>query len=367
MTLNIELVKTSKADGILKVNLKAQDYQPKVEEKIKSYRQRVRLKGFRNGKVPMGYVKKMYGDHVLNEALQQVLSQGIEGYIKSHNLSIVGAPILNTKSLPRLQEPLDETLVFEYTIGWLTSFSLDKIHELRVERYDIDVNDATLDESIENIRYRYGSTSHPEQVVDNDLLVGSLKHRDGTVCENIVLATKEMRNRTKKDFVGAKPGAVFPVRLNKMFKEACPSYVLNRLKEKGWDDKIRELSFELKTIDRLEKAVLNQELFDKAFGKGQVSTVSAFREKIQQVMRENYERESQQFLREAIKLTLLEKLSFSMPEHYLKAQWEKQQSREQKKEASTEKASADTKEVYPLFARVPMVYHRRRSAEGAKH
>ena len=58
----------------LKIRLTETDYQSKVNTVLKDYQKKVTVKGFRQGMVPMGMVKKMYGKSVLVDEVNKLLS-----------------------------------------------------------------------------------------------------------------------------------------------------------------------------------------------------------------------------------------------------------------------------------------------------
>ena len=60
--MDISLENPKSLNPTINILLKPEDYQDKVEKSILSYRNKVTMNGFRKGKVPMGMVKKMYGE-----------------------------------------------------------------------------------------------------------------------------------------------------------------------------------------------------------------------------------------------------------------------------------------------------------------
>ena len=55
----------------VKVKLIEDDYQGQVSKVLNDYRKKVRVDGFRPGKVPMGMIKKMYGKAVKVEEINK--------------------------------------------------------------------------------------------------------------------------------------------------------------------------------------------------------------------------------------------------------------------------------------------------------
>lgn len=56
--MNITQEKIDDLNAVIKVQLKEEDYQDKVENQLKEYRKKASVPGFRKGHVPMGMVKK---------------------------------------------------------------------------------------------------------------------------------------------------------------------------------------------------------------------------------------------------------------------------------------------------------------------
>ena len=91
--MEITLDKKGNSEANIKIMLREEDYQPKVEEKVKAYRRQANLKGFRPGKVPVGLIKKMYGKNIKIEEINELLSRSLPQYIQENNLKIVGEPL----------------------------------------------------------------------------------------------------------------------------------------------------------------------------------------------------------------------------------------------------------------------------------
>jgi len=71
-------------------------------------------------------------------------------------------------------------------------------------------------------------------------------------------------------------------------------------------------------VTRTQPAELNQELFDRVFGKDTVTTEEEFIAKVRETIAENYQRESQHFLDHNIEDYFLANTNIDLPEDFLK-------------------------------------------------
>ena len=100
--MDITLNKKDNTNASIKIILNEADYQPNVEQKIKEYRKNANIKGFRPGKVPASYIKKLYGKSVLVEEINSLLSKSLTDYIKNNDLKILGEPIPNQEDAAKI-------------------------------------------------------------------------------------------------------------------------------------------------------------------------------------------------------------------------------------------------------------------------
>ncbi len=113
--MEITLDKKSTTEALIKVNLKQDDYQPKVEQKIKEYSKKADVKGFRKGMVPKSVIQKMYGKSILVDEINHLVYHSLDNYIKDEKLKIIGEPIPNKESATTIDWDTQTEFEFEYT------------------------------------------------------------------------------------------------------------------------------------------------------------------------------------------------------------------------------------------------------------
>ncbi|MBC5773729.1 trigger factor [Pontibacter sp. KCTC 32443] len=313
--MNITLNQTDSTNAQLKVVLEEADYASKVDQQVKEYSKKAQIKGFRPGKVPAGLVKKMYGKSILVEQINKLLQEEISKYIKDNDVKLLGEP-LPEPSQANIDWDNQKDFEFTYAVGLLPDFNLPL--DKSVEGYAIEVDQKTIDEAYENIKRQFGKTTNPETSEEGDFIYGDLKQVDGEFESKTLIPTTRVV-AGKEQFVGVKAGDVIRFDIRKAFGDdnAALAHVTGLSKEVTADLN-GEFEFTVEKINRTESAELNQELFDKLFGKDAVTTQEDFDAKIRETIKENYDREADNLLNRNIIDTLVDNLNIELPADFFK-------------------------------------------------
>ncbi|MDH3708699.1 MAG: trigger factor [Cyclobacteriaceae bacterium] len=303
----------------MKITLKEADYQPQVSQKVKEYSKKAQLKGFRPGKVPIGLVKKMYGKSILVDEVNQILSSSISNYIKENDLKILGDPLPNSEKNQEIDWDNQSDFEFEYNIGLVEDFKYEISKKKKITSYSIKIDDKMLDEEVENIRKNYGNRIHPEQSEAGDMVSGELTHAAGDINNTTTIYIDQVEKKEQKKFLGLKVGNEITFDLHKAFKETgYQARMLGISVDELQALKDTKVSLKVEEISRIEPAALEQEFYDKLFGKDQIKSEQELRDKIKEFMGENFERETDQFLIQSIRETLVGTTKMDLPEKFLK-------------------------------------------------
>ena len=121
-----------------------------------------------------------------------------------------------------------------------------------------------------------------------------------------------------KNLKGAKIGDQINLDGKKFFKDAHYIQRLAGLTEEDLKSTKNKFDFEVKGITRTVPAEVNQELFDKTFGKDSITDLEAFKEKVKESVAANYEREAEQFFYYKLRELVGEKTKITLPDGFLK-------------------------------------------------
>jgi trigger factor len=316
--LNITLNKQNSTEGSLNIVLTETDYLPKVEEKVKDYSRKASIKGFRQGKVPAGVIKKMFGKSILVEEVNHLISHSISDYIKNNKLKVLGDPIPNEEKARTIDWDNQKDFEFEFQIGMVEDFKVDLSTKVKVISHPIEIDQKVIDETLTDIKRRYGKVSYPEVSEAQDNLFGEISVKGSDEKKGSYISIEKIEKKEQKKFIGLKKEEVVEFEVEKaLADEAERARALNLSEEEAKQAKGTYV-FTVTSVSRVETAELNQELFDKVFGSEVVKTEEEFLSKIRETITENYKRETEHLLDHEIQHYFVDNTKISMPENFLK-------------------------------------------------
>ena len=319
----MNITQTEKGENLIsiKISVEKADYQENVEKTLKQMRQRAQVPGFRQGMVPMGMIKKMYGTSAKMEALNSLVSDSLNKHIVDNKLDLIGYPL----SDPDNQQPNDlenqDNMDFFFEAALRPEISIDYTNTM-VDFYHIVPEEEDIQRAIDDIVARNPNTSHPDIVGENDRLEVKLREarngkevedgyeRDGFYFHIDQIKDEECRNQLIGKEVGSEFIFNFAKALQseeaaaKMLGEGAPAASdFNMI----IDDAIRD-----------EKPELNEEFFEKIFPKQDVKDMDTFKAKVKGEMEKQFEAETDPILFNKMIDELVAAAHFDLPDAFLK-------------------------------------------------
>ncbi|MDQ2769244.1 MAG: trigger factor [Bacteroidota bacterium] len=313
--MNITLDKNDEQlTGLLTVHLTEADYAPTVDKQIKEYSKRAQVKGFRPGMVPVGMVRKMYGQGILGEEINKMLGKAVDSYIKDNKINLLGEPI----PVPsEVDFATAKDFSFQFELGILPAFELPK--ELKADLHKVSVDDETLSQTNEQIARQFGETTNPNESEAGDYLFGKLKKADEEGEGRTVLMPIAKVTGDAKQFIGKKAGDVVTFDLQKAFKkDAAAISNFSGLSKKEAEEATGDYVLSVEKVNRTAAPEMNQELFDKVFGPETVASQEEFDAKVRETIQDNYDREAEGALNNTIVEQLVENTKIQVPTEFFK-------------------------------------------------
>ena len=313
--MNITKENIDDLNAVVTVNIEKEDYNDKVDKILVDYKKTANIPGFRKGHVPMGLVKKQYGKAVLVDEVNKLLQENLNKYLVEEKLDILGNP------LPRMQEEFDwdaENFSFEFELGLAPTFEID-LKGNAITQYDIVADDKMIDDQVENIRKQYGKLTSQDEVVADSEVTGVFINEEREIENNATFSIDKLEGKKNQDkFVGAKVGDTITLNTKKLFKNDHDLMNFLKVSHDEIHDLDIEVDFKINEINKRELAELNQELFDKLFGEGNVSSVEEVKAKIKEDAEKQFVQQSDQRLLNDVTEGLIENTKFDLPADFLK-------------------------------------------------
>jgi trigger factor len=145
--MQVSLVSTNGLERRLEVTVPGELVTTRVNQRLKDLARTARLKGFRQGKVPMDVVRKQYGGQVHSEAVTDLMQRSFVEAVTQEKLRPAGDPRIE----PLQVEPgaeLRYAAVFEV----LPEIKLNPLDQLTVNRPVAEVTAADVDAMLESMR-----------------------------------------------------------------------------------------------------------------------------------------------------------------------------------------------------------------------
>jgi len=139
------------AEGLsrtLEVVIPSKDLQARLDAKIEEIRPQVRLKGFRPGKVPAAHIRKVFGESILADLLNdELLPQSIDGALKEKSLEPASQPQVDVKSDSKSIFG-GEDFAFEIRLDIMPEFTAPDPKKLKVTRPVAEIDESQVDEAL---------------------------------------------------------------------------------------------------------------------------------------------------------------------------------------------------------------------------
>ena len=297
----------------LTLTVAAEDYADSRKKRLAEFRKKAEIKGFRKGMVPMSLVEKMYGQNALVDAVNDVISEGLNNYIHENNLRVLGEPLPSEEHIQNEWEAGKEfTFKFDLAINPEVSFELSKEDE--VTYYTITVTEAAKKEMRENLLRQYGSLENGEAAKEEDFIIVDFEQGDMKV-EGTYVALRNVAEAARNSFVGVKSGDVLDVNVNEAFENETDRASMLKVGKEELASMDPMFKMTVQAVKTFVNAPMVEETFEKIFG---VKTEAEFEAKIEERIRAEYAQEADFRFSKDAKEYLLEKANVTVAEKFLK-------------------------------------------------
>lgn len=325
--MNVTKNQIDDLNATIKIQLDKEDYATRVSDALKDYQKKAVIDGFRKGKTPFGIIKKMYGKAVLIEEINKLIGESLSNYIQENDLNILGEPLPSETEQKELNLD-EENFEFVYDIALSPVMNVKLSKREKVPYYIIKVDDEMIDKQIESICKSNGELISVDTIEGSEYVKGELielgedgKPKEGGIhVEDASLSVEHMKDEEQvKIFVGKQVGNEVIFNPSKAYPNKTDYAALLQISKEEAEHVTSDFCFIISEIKRYVEAEVNQALFDKIYGEGNVKSVEEFRARVKEDLAKQFRAHSEYRLTVDARDKMLKKNEdVVLPEAFLK-------------------------------------------------
>ena len=326
--MQVQLENADTLNATLRVDIAKEDYLENYKKALNEFRKGSSLKGFRKGKAPMGYIRKIYGQSALADAVNDTLQKAINEHLKEHEIKYIGQPLPSEEQEQfefDAANPADYSFAFD--MGLVPPIEIKGL-DATVERFDVAVGDERVDSEWESYLKRMGNRVDVEDGIESgDVLFVRARELDGDALKeegweaSFAIAIDDFADEgLQKDVFKMKIGDTFKFAPDNLEKDRDMDFI--RKYHLGLEQEPdREISdafeAEIERVQRQTAAEVNQELFNQMFGEDKVKSEDEAREQIRTYIKESYDQQADAVLYRVMQDSLMSENEVDLPETFL--------------------------------------------------
>ena len=302
-------------NSTLTITLEQNDFAEKVLKVLNDYRKNANIPGFRKGHVPMGMIKKQYETPVTADEVNKILQENLNKYINDEKLELLGNP------LPKMQEEINwkaDTIDFDFELGLSPQFEVKLKGKKAVTYFQIEADKKMIDEQLSHIQKQYGKLESSLKVTKGTELSVEIKNEEAAIDTTPVIEFDQIKGKKNiQSFSDAKIGDTLELKTKNLFTEESAAARAFGVTVTQLDELPKTVTLTIKEVNKRILADLDQELFDKLYEAGTVSSVTELKTKVKEGIEKQFEPQSEQKLLNDITESLIKNTKFDLPKEFL--------------------------------------------------
>lgn len=262
------------------VTLTKEELSAKFKSELNRFAQRAAIKGFRKGKTPVSYIKKMYGGEIFSDIVNDMISSNVSNFLQDNKLDLLGQPIPseekfdNDFGMDNIQD-----LKFSFDMGLAPQFELQGLTtDSKFSNYIPEIPTKWIDEAFEGDRNRVGERAMITggDLQEKDMIKLDVKEVDGSVEANITVLFDDLTDDLKAEFASKNVGDTLTFDIYNLEKGADENRVRKYIL--GVEDGVifgPNFKGTISEITRMVAAEMNEAFFTKAYGEEVTTEVQA--------------------------------------------------------------------------------------------
>jgi trigger factor len=139
------------------VVLAAAELAQKLDAQLAELKDKVRINGFRPGKVPVGHLRRLYGKSIMGDVVQQAVNDAQNKILGDNNLRLAGQPRLDfPEDQAEMEKVLEATgdLAFKIAFEILPNFEVGSFEDVELERLVAEIPEEEVEKQLRELAER---------------------------------------------------------------------------------------------------------------------------------------------------------------------------------------------------------------------
>jgi trigger factor len=298
------------------IDITPDDYAEALNARLKEYRRRADIKGFRKGMAPMSLIQRLYGDQSLYEAVNRLVSEQIDTFIRDEKIRVVGEP-LPSEDQPQLEWKSGADFTFKFDIAQTPELNFEVGEGDKIPYYEINVTEDAKKAMKAQMLQQYGSLQEGTKAGENDYIIADIAN-EAHSAEGVYISVAHVAEIARPLFVGKKAGDKFTCDVSVAFENETDRASMLKVDKAKLATLDPVFNFTVVNVKTFKAADSNQETWNQMFGEGAVTSEEQFMEKVVERIRANHTQEANYRFAADVRKYFVDKAGIQLPEAFLK-------------------------------------------------
>ena len=298
------------------IDITPDDYAEALNARLKEYRRRADIKGFRKGMAPMSLIQRLYGDQSLYEAVNRLVSEQLDTFIRDEKIRVVGEP-LPSEDQPQLEWKSGADFTFKFDIAQTPELNFEVGEGDKIPYYEINVTEEAKKAMKAQMLQQYGSLQEGAKAGENDYIIADIAN-EAHSAEGVYISVAHVAEIARPLFVGKKAGDKFTCDVSVAFENETDRASMLKVDKAKLATLDPVFNFTVVNVKTFKAAESNQETWNQMFGEGAVTSEEQFMEKVVERIRANHTQEANYRFAADVRKYFVDKANIELPEAFLK-------------------------------------------------
>ena len=298
------------------IDITPDDYAEALTARLKEYRRRADIKGFRKGMAPMSLIQRLYGDQSLYEAVNRLVSEQLDTFIRDEKIRVVGEP-LPSEDQPQLEWKSGSDFTFKFDIAQTPELNFEVGEGDKIPYYEINVTEDAKKAMKAQMLQQYGSLQEGAKAGENDYIIADIAN-EAHSAEGVYISVAHVAEIARPLFIGKKAGDKFTCDVSVAFENETDRASMLKVDKAKLATLDPVFNFTVVNVKTFKAAESNQETWNQMFGEGAVTSEEQFMEKVVERIRANHTQEANYRFAADVRKYFVDKANIELPEAFLK-------------------------------------------------